>query len=71
MIAVALAYGMALRWLTVRRRRMKIEMLAARREESKRKQAADASLGEGVKVTAGPPNRGSTPTRSANKHRSY
>ena len=52
LIAVAIAYGTALRWLTVRRRRMKVEMLAARREEAKRKQAADASLGEGAKVTA-------------------
>lgn len=50
-IGVTLAYGTTLRWLTVRRRKMKVDLLAARREEVKRKQAADASLGDGAKVT--------------------
>ena len=52
LIGVALAYGTLLRWLTVRRRKMKIDMLAARREEAKRMQAADASAGEGVALSA-------------------
>ena len=52
LIGVTLAYGTLLRWLTVRRRKMKIDMLAARREEAKRKQVADSTLGDGVKLTA-------------------
>ena len=52
LIGVALAYGTLLRWLTVRRRKMKIDLLAARREEAKRKQVADSSLGDGVKLDA-------------------
>ena len=51
MIAVVLAYGLSIRWLTVRRRRMKIEMLAAKREEQKRRTASEETVGgEGVKV---------------------
>ena len=51
MVGVSIAYGTALRWLTVRRRKMKIDLLAARREEVKRKQAEDTSLGDGAKIT--------------------
>ena len=50
LIGFALAYGTSIRWLTVRRRKMKIDMLAAKREEQKRRESADASLGEGVKI---------------------
>ena len=50
LIGVSLAYGLAIRWLTVRRRRLKIELLAAKREEQKRRETPDASSGEGVKV---------------------
>ena len=49
-IGVVLVYGTSIRWLTVRRRRLKIEMLAAKREEQKRREAADTASGEGVKV---------------------
>ena len=55
LIGVTIIYSMALRWLTVRRRRMKVEMLAARREEAKRKQTADATLGEASKVAVAEP----------------
>ena len=52
LIAVVLAYGISIRWLTVRRRRMKIEMLAAKREEQKRRAASDETARDGIKVSA-------------------
>ena len=50
MISVVLAYGISIRWLTVRRRKMKIEMLAAKREEQTRRAANEETLRDGVKV---------------------
>ena len=52
LVGVTIVYRTMLRWLTVRRRKMKIEMLAARREEAKRQQAAELSLGDGAQVAA-------------------
>ena len=49
-IGVVLVYGLSIRWLTVRRRKLKIELLAAKREEQKRRETVDAGSGEGVKV---------------------
>ena len=50
LIGVVLIYGFAIRWLTVRRRKMKIESLAAKREELKRKASAEKSLGENANI---------------------
>ena len=50
LIGVVLAYGISIRWLTVRRRRLKIELLAAKREEQKRREVSDSAVVEGVKA---------------------
>ena len=50
LIGVMLIYGLTIRWLTVRRRNMKIELVVARREEQKRRASAEESLGEGAKI---------------------
>ena len=50
LVSVVLAYGVSMRWLLVRRRRMKLEQLAEKREQMRRQQIADGTLAENVKV---------------------
>lgn len=49
-IGVLIMFGVSIRWLLVRRRRMKLEQMAAKREELQRQQIADGSSGDTVKV---------------------
>ena len=50
LIGVTLVYGVAIRWLTIRRRKLKIELLMAKRELQKQKEASETSLGEGARI---------------------
>lgn len=49
-IGVIIIFGVSIRWLLVRRRRMKLEQLIAKREEIQRQQLADGTLADSVKA---------------------